>query len=258
MASRARWCLHLAILLAYPLGLGALSWAGGEPEGPALPTTRGGLLLVAGVELLVFAAVFGAAWLASRADGRDLRLAWRGGLRPVLWGVVLSVALRVAAAAALFAVMLVAVLGGWASLDALAGLAPRTERMLDVGVLVDDGVYFALTVTLVSFVLAGLREELWRAGVLAGFARIWPEGLGTTTGQVVAAALAAVVFGIGHLTQGWGGVALTGAVGLGLGLVIVWRRSIWEAVLAHGFFDATSLVLLRLVAIHAPEALPGA
>jgi membrane protease YdiL (CAAX protease family) len=37
---------------------------------------------------------------------------------------------------------------------------------------------------------------------------------------------------------------LAGALGVGLGLIMVLHRSIWPAVIAHGFFDATSMALL--------------
>ena len=70
--------------------------------------------------------------------------------------------------------------------------------------------------------------------------------------------LTAVVFGLGHVSQGWGGVVLTTILGLGLGLILVWRRSFWEAVLAHGFFDATTFALMFLLARYWPQFLPGA
>jgi membrane protease YdiL (CAAX protease family) len=39
-------------------------------------------------------------------------------------------------------------------------------------------------------------------------------------------------------------VLFAGVLGLGLGLIMVFHRSIWPAVLAHGFFDATTMALL--------------
>jgi membrane protease YdiL (CAAX protease family) len=33
-------------------------------------------------------------------------------------------------------------------------------------------------------------------------------------------------------------------LGIFLGLIMVYHRSIWPAVLAHGFFDATSMAVL--------------
>ena len=59
--------------------------------------------------------------------------------------------------------------------------------------------------------------------------------------------LTGVVFGVGHWPQGWLAMVLTGVLGLGLGTIILVHRSIWTAVLAHGFFDATSLALLPYV-----------
>jgi len=64
---------------------------------------------------------------------------------------------------------------------------------------------------------------------------------------VIAVVLAAVVFGLGHWPQGLAGVALTGTLGLGLGAILLYHRSLWVAVLAHGFFDATSFALLASV-----------
>jgi membrane protease YdiL (CAAX protease family) len=119
---------------------------------------------------------------------------------------------------------------------------------VDVQTLASDPVYLGLVFTLVSFVVAGLREELWRAGVLAGLGTLFPRQFGGLAGRFVAVAAAAVIFGLGHLPQGWGGVVVTAGLGLGLGTVMVLHRSIWEAVFAHGFFNATSFALLPLVA----------
>jgi membrane protease YdiL (CAAX protease family) len=57
-----------------------------------------------------------------------------------------------------------------------------------------------------------------------------------------------VIFGLGHSLQGPLTMGLTAVLGFFLGLVIVFHRSIWPAVLAHGMFDATTLALLPLLA----------
>ncbi len=44
--------------------------------------------------------------------------------------------------------------------------------------------------------------------------------------------------------QGWLAVGLTGLLGLGLGLIMVLHRSIWPALIAHGYFNATSFALI--------------
>ena len=125
-----------------------------------------------------------------------------------------------------------------ASLDAFR---PKIENLLDLGAL-RDPVYLLLTLTLVSFVVAGLREELWRAGMMTAFTALLPARWRNRWGQAAAITFAAVIFGLGHLPQGAAGVVLTGVLGLGLGWIMTFHRSLWVAVLAHGFFDATSFI----------------
>jgi membrane protease YdiL (CAAX protease family) len=60
--------------------------------------------------------------------------------------------------------------------------------------------------------------------------------------------LAAVLFGIAHLSsQGILGASNATLLGLGLGLIMIFHRSVWPAVIAHGVFDATSMALLPWV-----------
>jgi uncharacterized protein len=102
-------------------------------------------------------------------------------------------------------------------------------------------------VTLVSFVLAGFREELWRAAMLAGCKALFPALYAKRRGQVLCVIGIAIIFGIGHWSQGPGGVVLTTLLGVMLGLIMVFHRSVWEATLAHGFFNASSFVLMHLL-----------
>jgi membrane protease YdiL (CAAX protease family) len=115
---------------------------------------------------------------------------------------------------------------------------------VDVSALRNNPLYFWLSVTLVSFVVGGLREELWRASFLAGMKALFPRQFGSLRGQIVAAFLAAIVFGLGHLLQGPIAACLAGILGFFLGVIMILHRSIWPAVIAHGMFDATSLALL--------------
>ena len=109
---------------------------------------------------------------------------------------------------------------------------------------------------MISFVVAGFREELWRAGVMASLKGLWPERFATRKGQYRAVLIAAVVFGLGHLPQGAAGAVVTGFLGLGLGVMIIRYQSMWEAVLAHGFFNATTFLALYYLSQH-PGMLPG-
>lgn len=252
--ARHRSIAMLAILLAVPLFLG--SWGadradgveGGTPQA-ALPGSVGGLLWVCGLNLGIFLLVGAGVVALGRPTGRELFAtapfrgrAWALGF---LYALVLRFGVGVVVAVAL---------GLWTSLMPQSGsvenvvesVRPRIETMINPAVL-RNPVYLLLSTTLVSFVVAGLREELWRAAVFAAFRRCWPRWMSRRVGRVGIVLLTALSFGLGHLPQGWGGVALTGVLGIGLGWILLGHRSLWVAVVAHGFFDATSLLLLRLL-----------
>ncbi|MEW6302187.1 MAG: CPBP family intramembrane glutamic endopeptidase [Verrucomicrobiota bacterium] len=256
--SRTGWWMHLAVLGSYPIVLGIIGHTlKGERTGPILPRDASGLLVMGAVELGIFAVFFLIAWAGSRVTHEQLLLRWRGGVTPVLWGVVYSVALRIGVGIVM-AVVFVAgfVLKGVKPEELAEQMRPQTEQLIDARAL-SDPVYFALSLTFLSFVVAGLREELWRAGVLAALLALFPRLNTDLKGRLVTVGIVALIFGLGHLPQGWGGVAATTVLGFGLGAIIVWHRSIWEAVLAHGFFDATTFALLVALAKLRPDLLPG-
>jgi membrane protease YdiL (CAAX protease family) len=199
--------------------------------------------------MLVFGIFFGLAWLASRASPDDLLLRrGRGGVWTIPLGFAYSIALRFVVGVIMILVGLVLVglrLSTAQELQRfLTANRPDVETVVDVSALRQDPIYFWLSLTLVSFIVAGLREELWRSALLAALRRLWPRRFGSRIGQVVAVGLAAVAFGLGHLPQGTIAVGATAVLGFALGVIMVLHRSIWPAVLAHGFFDATSLALL--------------
>lgn len=121
---------------------------------------------------------------------------------------------------------------------------PDVETLVSLPALQNNPSYYWLTVTLVSFVVAGLREEVWRAGTLAAMRALWPRAFASGGGQFVAVMLIAVVFGAMHLSMGPIAAVLAGILGCFLGLIIVLHRSIWPAVVAHGLFDATTFAIL--------------
>ncbi len=246
--SRRRWWVHLILITSYLLLVGVVGLARNKSDHPALSHTAGGLLLVCAMELLLFGFVFGLAWLASRASRDDLLLRWRGKAMPVALGAAYSVGLRLAVglATALVGVFLLA--AHVMTLDSLRDFfeknRPGIENAVDVAALRDNPAYFWLTLTVVSFVVAGLREELWRSSFLAALRTLWPRQFGSTVGQVCAVFIAAIIFGLAHLSMGILAALFGGLLGLGLGLIMVFHRSIWPAVLAHGLFDATSMALI--------------
>lgn len=244
---KLRWLGHLLILAAYVGGLGALSAlkdGEGDAAGPLLPETSAGLLQMGMMELAIFGGVFALALLCSRATPKDLRL---GGFKlgkSIGQGILVSVALRVAIALALMVVILPlqAIRGNTES--SMESLRPKIEALVDPAALKSDPFYLVLLMTFISFVVAGLREELWRAGMLAGFKGAMPGLFSSGRGQMGAVVLTALIFGMGHITQGIGGVIGTTLIGVGLGWLMVRQGSIWTAVMAHGFFNATTFLLL--------------
>ncbi len=221
---------------------------GSHPQkGPALPGTTGELGAVLAVDFFIFAVVMALAVWLGRPSWKDLYanhapspLRWLLGL---LWSVTIrfglgGVVVVVAAVWQLFR--------GNTGTAALEEFQPKVENLLPLQAL-KDPIYLLVVCTGVSFVVAGLREELWRAGVIFAMASLLPKGMSRRARELTAVVLAAFVFGAGHLVQGVGGMVLAGILGLLLGLIMVWRRSFWEAVLAHGFFDATTFLMLRLL-----------
>lgn len=264
--SRWRWLVHVLLLSAYVLGIGLIGSQIGDEnpnERSALPTSVQGLLTACLTELAIFAVVFIVACLFTRPRARELFLNWTGGFKAVALAVVYSVLLRIAIAVVLMIVALPLVAyervskgEGADPKKVMEGFRPDVEAIISPEAL-EDPVYLGLTLTFVSFIVAGLREELWRAGMMAGLAGLAPSLFSSKRGQVAAVLVAAVIFGIGHLAQGLGAVFMTGVLGIGLGLIIVRHQSIWQATLAHGFFDATSFALLAALSKFAPDALKG-
>jgi len=252
--SRWRWWVHLSVLAAYPIVLGVAGAMLLKPgSGPLLPSDP--LRLAGGVvqEIFLFGVIFFLAWSASRASIQELRLEWTSALAPVARGLLYGIGLQLAVMLIGIIIRAVVAMSG-GHVEALENLQPDYERLVDPKELAKP-IYLWLNVSLVSFVLGGLREELWRSGMLAGLAQIAPKVFGSTTGQVWAVCIAAISFGLGHLAQGWGGVLVTSMLGVALGLIMIWHRTIWTAVFAHGFFDAVSFFLLYVAARYFPEQL---
>jgi hypothetical protein len=110
--------------------------------------------------------------------------------------------------------------------------------------------------------LAGISEELWRAGMVAGCEGLFPrlkEGGPRIFLCIVAVSL---LFGLGHLYQGWLGMENALLLGICLGLILVYRDSYWEAAFIHTLFDAFSFGMVMLVMLNPhllnPELVSGA
>ncbi len=253
-ASGSRWRIHLFLITGYILAVGFLGLGRRGTHTAVLSHTVGGLLSVCALELLIFGFIFGFACLSSRATVDDLLLRWKGKFKPLLFGAGYSIALRFALVFLIIVVGIGLIASRIMTPDSLKNFVsanrPGVETIVDVAALRDDPVYFWLTLTLVSFIVAGLREELWRSAFLAGMKALWPQRFGTQAGRVLAVIICAVIFGFGHLAMGPLAVCLAGLLGVGLGLIMIFHDSIWPAVIAHGLFDATSMALLPWVMAH--------
>ncbi|MBL9174831.1 MAG: CPBP family intramembrane metalloprotease [Verrucomicrobiales bacterium] len=243
--------IMLVLVGSYPLIVGLVGrWLdSGHAGGTVLPGTVPGLLAACAENLALFLILFGIGAAIARPTRAELFATGFPGWKDWLLGLGYSVGLRMGLAILLAAGLMVAgavlQLKGQ-SLQSLQGLRPEVENLLDPGAL-RNPVYFLLSLTVVSFVVAGFREELWRAVVFAAVLRLAPRAGTSIPRRLGMVAAAAVIFGLGHLAMGWSGVVLTGLLGLGLGGILIFHRSLWLAVLAHGFFDATSFVLFRVI-----------
>ena len=255
--SRSRWLIHLILIAGYLPATCILGSVFRKTSHAALSQTVGGLLSVGALGLLFFGIIFWLACVASRATRDDLLLRWKGTIQPVLWGAGYFVAFRIVLALLVIGIAIGLVATRIMTLDSLKHFCSANRA--DVGAVVDvaamrnNPVYFWLTMTVVSFVLGGLREELWRSGVLAGMKALWPQHFGTRSGQVLAVIICAIIFGLGHLYLGWLAVCGAGFLGVGLGLIMIFHGSIWPAVIAHGLFDATSFAMFSWVVSHSTK-----
>jgi membrane protease YdiL (CAAX protease family) len=240
---RVRWSIHLLLIGGYFL---PVFFVNGPSRGPVLTHTVRGLITVCAFDLTMFAVIFGVAWLISRASREELFLVWRPGWLVLPLGLAYSLAIRLAIVILMLAaaVLLAAFFDQQQLRHFWQSSQPDVSSLVSLSSARRDRTYAWLLITLVSFVSAGLREELWRAGTLAGLRALWPTAFGSRTGQVVAIVLIAIAFGAAHFHMGVLAAILAGVLGLLFGLIMVIHRSVWPAVIAHGSFDALSFALL--------------
>ena len=249
------WLGHLLILTAWIVATMAsahFQTVSGRVRVPLRDVAT--LLRRLAVDIPVFAAFCAAAWLCSRASAAEWRLRWRGGLGPLWGGFLYSIGLRVAAFVVVAALVLIIHLFHPIDARVVRELRPHVENAVSPQALAKSPVFFWLMVTLLSG-CAGLLEEVWRGGMLAGLAGVFPPVFGGRFGPWAAILPTAALFGLGHLYMGWPAVAGATLLGCMLGAIMVWHRTIWPAVVAHACFDAASLVAVAWIAQHHPQFL---
>ncbi len=245
--NRRSWIPFLILMVAYIL---AATWRGASSKSgePALSSSVAGLLADTSIALLIFSIPFGIGLMLTKATRRDFfwesRPSW---IITCLLGMAWSVALRLAILVpATLVAGVVIYLNPKNGINQFAASRPKIENLLNPAAL-SEPAYAIVCITWLSFIVAGLREELWRAAVIRGVSSLGPYGHPTRRMEWIGLFVSSILFGFAHLTQGWLAVLLTGLLGLGLGLIQVVRRSLPEAVLAHGFFDASTFLVIFLL-----------
>lgn len=87
-------------------------------------------------------------------------------------------------------------------------------------------------------VFVGVYEEVFARGLLLTRCR---ELLGGTWAPVLVSSL---LFGLGHLYQGWIGVGQTTLVGIVLAIATLRWKTLWPAIIAHAVLDVSSVLLM--------------
>jgi CAAX protease family protein len=140
--------------------------------------------------------------------GRRWRTAWDG-----VWDVV--VAMSAAGLLRFSGRLLYQLLGRWASNTGF--LLPKSGP--------ESIVWIAVSAA------AGICEELVYRGYLQR--QLWS----LTKSLPAALFLQAIIFGVGHIYQGWKPALVTAIYGLVFGLIAAWRRTIIPGAIAHAVLD---------------------
>jgi membrane protease YdiL (CAAX protease family) len=179
------------------------------------------IISMALIDMVCVLLLIGVFLRAHREALSDFVVGPRRPLREVLLGIVC-----IPAAFVLVVVILAAILAIRPSLHNVT--VNPFERMLQTP---RDAAIFAVVVMLAG----GVREEVQRAFIVRRF----NQYLG---GAMVGIAVYSVIFGLGHVEQGYAAAIATGSLGAGWG-VLYWRRqSVIAPIVSHAGFNVAQLV----------------
>ncbi len=88
----------------------------------------------------------------------------------------------------------------------------------------------------VALVVGGLREEIQR-----GFILHRCDTLGSATAGLV---IFSILFGLGHVLQGWDAAIITGGLGAFWGIIYLRRRSVIAPAVCHGLFNLLQVLVI--------------
>src|SRR5947208_6019437 len=100
----------------------------------------------------------------------------------------------------------------------------------------------AFVAVLYAFIGAGFYEEFtFRGFLMQGLAMLFGASRGACLGACV---LQGALFGLAHAYQNPLGIAITGTLGVLMGLIVLASgRNLWPVIIGHGLFDASRFVL---------------
>jgi hypothetical protein len=158
---------------------------------------------------------------------RGERLADIGLKRPASWTRIFI--LGIGLAAIVFIAMY---------LSEKAGFRRDLSKFKDV----QGNVELALLGVLYAFIGAGFYEEfMFRGFLMQGLAMLFGA---SRVAWIAACILQGALFGAAHAYQNPLGIAITGTLGVLMGLIVLASgRNLWAVIIGHGLFDASRFVL---------------
>lgn len=167
----------------------------------------------------------GAAWGLVRLRGESL--ADIGLKRPASW--MRTFMIGIGFAAIVFVAMY---------LSEKAGFRRDLSKFKDV----QGNLELALLGVCYAFIGAGFYEEfMFRGFLMQGLAMLFGAG---RTAWIVACIIQGALFGAAHAYQNPLGIAITGTLGVCMGLIVLASgRNLWPVIIGHGLFDASRFVL---------------
>jgi hypothetical protein len=167
----------------------------------------------------------GAAWGLVRLRGESL--ADIGLKRPASW--MRTFIIGIGFAAIVFVAMY---------LSEKAGFRRDLSKFKDV----QGNLELALLGVCYAFIGAGFYEEfMFRGFLMQGLAMLFGAG---RTAWIVACIIQGALFGAAHAYQNPLGIAITGTLGVFMGLIVLASgRNLWPVIIGHGLFDASRFVL---------------
>ena len=214
---RWRYLIDIVVLMAVTFFLDAL--LGAFIRVP-INLEKGFVFDAIGKMLLV-----GVAWGLIRLRGETL--ADIGLKRPASWTRIFI--LGIGLAAIVFIAMY---------LSEKAGFRRDLSKFKDV----QGNVELALLGVLYAFIGAGFYEEfMFRGFLMQGLAMLFGA---SRVAWIAACILQGALFGAAHAYQNPLGIAITGTLGVLMGLIVLASgRNLWAVIIGHGLFDASRFVL---------------